>query len=61
VGWRDVGPFPIGTRVAVILEVELDDLNCEAERLPRDLRDEIKAVVRLYRRRGDTAGPKDKP
>ena len=41
-------------RVAAILEVKLDDLFCEAGRLPPDLRSEIKAVVTLYRRNRDT-------
>ena len=42
-------------RVAAILEVKLDDLFCEAGRLPPDLRDNIKQVVQLYRRNRDTA------
>ena len=42
-------------RVAAILEVKLDDLFCEAGRLPPDLRGNIKAVVTLYRRNRDTA------
>ena len=42
-------------RVAAILEVKLDDLFCEAGRLPPDLRGDIKAVVTLYRRNRDTA------
>ena len=41
-------------RVAAILEVKLDDLFCEAGRLPPDLRGDIKAVVTLYRRNRDT-------
>ena len=39
---------------AAILEVKLDDLFCEARRLPPDLRGDIKAVVTLYRRNRDT-------
>jgi HTH-type transcriptional regulator, competence development regulator len=37
-------------RVAAILEVKLEDLFCEAGRLPPDLRGDIKAVVTPYRR-----------
>ena len=47
-------------RVAAILEVKLDDLFCEAGRLPPDLRGDIKAVVTLYRRSRDTRNPNSK-
>jgi HTH-type transcriptional regulator, competence development regulator len=41
--------------------VKLDDLFCEAGRLPPDLRNDIKAVVTLYRRSRDTRNPNSKP
>ncbi|MFN0194478.1 MAG: helix-turn-helix domain-containing protein [Aestuariivirga sp.] len=47
-------------RVAAILEVKLDDLFCEAGRLPPDLRGDIKAVVTLYRRDHDIAKASNK-
>ena len=47
-------------RAAAILEVKLDDLFCEAGRLPPDLLGDIKAVVTLYRRNRDTAKASNK-
>lgn len=37
-------------RVAAILAVKLDDLFIEAGRLPPDMRNDLRHVVRLYRR-----------
>lgn len=48
------------TRIAAILEVKLDDLFCEAGRLPPDLRGDIKAVVTLYRRSRDARNSNSK-
>jgi hypothetical protein len=47
-------------RVAAILEVKLDDLFCEAGRLPPDLRGDIKAVFTLYRRSRDARNSNNK-
>ena len=48
-------------RIAAIVEVKLDDLFCEAGRLPSDLRNDIKAVVTLYRRSRDARISSNKP
>ncbi len=37
-------------RVAAILDLRLDDLFVQAERLPPDMRDDLGRVVALYRR-----------
>jgi transcriptional regulator with XRE-family HTH domain len=37
-------------RVAAILDLRLDDLFVHAERLPPDMRDDLRRVVALYRR-----------
>lgn len=37
-------------QAAQILGIELDDAYAEANRLPPDLRDDVRQVVRLYRR-----------
>lgn len=37
-------------RVAAILDLRLDDLFVQAERLPPDMRDDLSRVVALYRR-----------
>lgn len=37
-------------RVAAILDLPLDELFVQAERLPTDMRDDLRRVVALYRR-----------
>jgi HTH-type transcriptional regulator, competence development regulator len=57
---RSEAPYILVERVAAVLEVKLDDLFCEAGRLPPDLRGDIKAVVTLYRRSRDARNSNSK-